>query len=520
MFGLDLENSTQFSKTVNFSAFPQRFLHENSDISGLIPRSISDIFANLSSNQAIRISFLQIYNEKILDLLQDLPTLQPLSIRESSLFGIFVEGLAEFKAKNETECCFLLAKGEANRIVRQTKLNQKSSRSHTIFQIVIDTDETSKKGFLKRTKINFCDLAGSEKYDKEINMSNERIREITQINKSLSILGKVVYALGKKNHTHVPYRDSKLTRLLQDSLGLSTRTILIATVSPSILCVEETISTLKFADRAKKVMIKDKNLETGLKNPHIFKLQGEIQHLKQLLSLKNPENIVTLKTQLEALKEENQKIKQFTQDEVQKLKNENQKLKSVLQEMGQSKDIENNSIKNEGEIPRSPKTVTHKNEMLASLDLGNLRTSYSPSPYEMTSPSPDIFRLAVSPDFSKSDIREVKSFRIKDNFKRFGVRYRIKGKDIEFNEIVEDAKEKEYVQKQMRIIRSKLNYIAELERKKKQKFKEEIDKITEARKKAQDDKKKKVGKSNRNEGLQEIYMKKRKKYAELIDKND
>lgn len=486
MFGSNWENSSQFTKTANFLPYQQSSLFENYNGCGLIPRSILEIFAHLSSNQTVFTSFLQIYNEKILDLLQDLPTLGHLAIRESSLYGIFVEGLAEFKVKNEKECYFLLAKGEKNRVVRQTKLNQKSSRSHTIFQMIIETDEISKKN-----KINFCDLAGSEKYDKETSMTNERIREMNQINKSLSILGKVVNALGKKNQVHVPYRDSKLTRLLQDSLGLSTRTVLIATVSPSILCVEETISTLKFADRARRVMIKAKNPEAvGYKNHLIFKLQGEIQHLKQLLSLKNPENFTMLKTQLEALKEENERIKLLTQDEVQKLKSENFKLKTKLQGMGNNKDIENKDIKNEVEISNSPKTMTHRNEMLSSLDLGTLRTSFSPYPYEMSSPSPDIFRLAVSPDFSKRDIREVKSLRKKDNFKRFGVRYRIKGKAVEFNEIVEDAKEKEYVQKELRIIRSRLNYIAELERKKKQKFKEEIEKIVEIRKKAQEEKKK------------------------------
>jgi Kinesin-like protein len=195
------------------------------------------------------------------DLLQDPERNKNLRIRENKLYGIFVEGLAEFIVENIQDCFLLLSRGETNRAVRQTRFNHQSSRSHTIFQLLIESDKANKRGVLKKAKINFCDLAGSEKYDKDNKMVSEYVKELTQINKSLSTLGKVISALGKGINNHVPYRDSKLTRLLQDSLGVNTRTILIATISPAPQYVEESISTLKFADRAKQILVKLKKMK-------------------------------------------------------------------------------------------------------------------------------------------------------------------------------------------------------------------------------------------------------------------
>jgi kinesin family protein 3/17 len=129
----------------------------------------------------------------------------------------------------------------------------------------VEFDKANKKGVFKRAKINLCDLAGSEKFDSL--MQNAHLKEMTNINRSLSTLGKVISALGSsKSKSHIPYRESKLTRLLQDSLGVNTRTLLIATVNPSSSCVEETVSTLKFADRAKQVMVYLKKNEVSATN--------------------------------------------------------------------------------------------------------------------------------------------------------------------------------------------------------------------------------------------------------------
>ena len=190
-----------------------------------------------------------------------------------------------------------MKRGERNRITKATKANIQSSRSHSIFQIWVETDKVDKRGMLKRAKLNLWDLAGSEKINKEETISKSHLTELKTINLSLTTLGKVISELSKnktlKNSSisksprkidsdirmsllqnakialnkpeeikhdkklhYIPYRDSKLTRLLQDSLGGNTRTWLIATVSPIIDHSIETISTLKFADRAKQVMIR------------------------------------------------------------------------------------------------------------------------------------------------------------------------------------------------------------------------------------------------------------------------
>ena len=185
-----------------------------------------------------------------------------------------------------------------------------SSRSHSIFQILVETDKTDSRGFMKRAKLNLCDLAGSEKIHGLIeNQDENHISELKTINLSLTTLGKVISALAKeskiskkkdklnvpkeyKNHDtfkgiHIPYRDSQLTRILQDALGGNTRTVLIATVSPIIENIEETISTMKFADRAKQIMTNAKVNEINAQDDALIqKLQKEVQNLRELLNMR------------------------------------------------------------------------------------------------------------------------------------------------------------------------------------------------------------------------------------------
>ena len=141
---------------------------------------------------------------------------------------------------------------------------------------------------MKRAKLNLCDLAGSEKINKEEDMVNGHFMELKTINLSLTTLGKVISALAKsKKAIHVPYRDSKITRLLQDSIGGNTKTYLIATVNPLKDHVEETISTLKFADRARQVMVRAKANEiSAVDDALVQKLQREVAHLREILSIR------------------------------------------------------------------------------------------------------------------------------------------------------------------------------------------------------------------------------------------
>uniref|UniRef100_K3X600 Kinesin motor domain-containing protein n=1 Tax=Globisporangium ultimum (strain ATCC 200006 / CBS 805.95 / DAOM BR144) TaxID=431595 RepID=K3X600_GLOUD len=148
--------------------------------------------------------------------------------------------------------------GNRNRTIRATEYNEKSSRSHALLQLSAEVESRGIEGattIIRRAKLNLVDLAGSEKWDTDVAMGNDRCKELTSINQSLSALGNVISALANSKRTHIPYRDSKLTRLLQDSLGGNTRTVVIATISPSETALDETISTLMFADRAKCVMV-------------------------------------------------------------------------------------------------------------------------------------------------------------------------------------------------------------------------------------------------------------------------
>jgi hypothetical protein len=345
MFGADWENNNPAKQEYYASAAVRgRTLRRdpltNPVSRGIIPRCISLLFESLREGRTFYCSFLQIYNDKLFDLLQDPARQRPLLVREDAFNGIFVENLAEFVVQNEDDCLGLLLRGDRNRAVRQTKFNDHSSRSHTLLQILIETDRADKRGNLKRAKLNLCDLAGSERFAKDGLMKGDHISELTNINSSLTTLGKVIAGLAS-GQKHIPYRESKLTRLLQDSLGVNTRTILIATVSPTLGCVEETLSTLKFADRARQVMVTIKKNEiSATSDKLVSRLQQEIQHLKNMLGLKRRGGLQELHQQMWALRQENQKLKTIstvvTVEEVERLKEENKRMRIELQRMGSS----------------------------------------------------------------------------------------------------------------------------------------------------------------------------------------
>ena len=153
-------------------------------------------------------------------MFQDSEANKPLTIREDKYSGTFVEGLSEYVITNPDDCLYLLRRGEHNRITRQTKSNLASSRSHSLFQLVVESVNPGNNGKLIRAKLNLCDLAGSEKIHIEEKLTAGHMDEHKSINLSLSTLGKVVAALSKnKGIKHIPFRESKLTRLLKDSLG-------------------------------------------------------------------------------------------------------------------------------------------------------------------------------------------------------------------------------------------------------------------------------------------------------------
>lgn len=239
---------------------------------GIIPRCVADIFATaLAAPEdcefSIKASYVEIYQERVRDLLVPQPAAgalpsaamaasENLAIGEEPSRGIYVKGAREEYVSSPTELLALMAAGNANRATAATGMNAGSSRSHAIFTIALSSHDAS-SGITARSKLLLCDLAGSETVSKT-GVSGQQLEELKKINKSLSALGLVVHALtesgaGGGPRSHVPYRDSKLTRLLQECLGGNSRTALLCAASPSAWNAVETLSTLRFGARAKRV---------------------------------------------------------------------------------------------------------------------------------------------------------------------------------------------------------------------------------------------------------------------------
>ncbi|AEE76799.1 phragmoplast-associated kinesin-related protein [Arabidopsis thaliana] len=244
--------------------------HLSGDQRGLTPRVFELLFARLSEEQAkhaerqlkyqCRCSFLEIYNEQITDLLD--PSLKNLMIREDVKSGVYVENLTEEYVKNLKDLSKLLVKGLANRRTGATSVNAESSRSHCVFTCVVESHCKSVADGLssfKTSRINLVDLAGSER-QKLTGAAGDRLKEAGNINRSLSQLGNLINILAEISQTgkqrHIPYRDSRLTFLLQESLGGNAKLAMVCAVSPSQSCRSETFSTLRFAQRAKAIQNK------------------------------------------------------------------------------------------------------------------------------------------------------------------------------------------------------------------------------------------------------------------------
>ena len=226
---------------------------------GVIPRIVEQIFASILSSAAnieytVRVSYMEIYMERIRDLLA--PQNDNLPVHEEKNRGVYVKGLLEIYVSSVAEVYEVMRRGGNARAVAATNMNQESSRSHSIFVITI-TQKNVETGSAKSGQLFLVDLAGSEKVGKT-GASGQTLEEAKKINKSLSALGMVINALTDGKSSHVPYRDSKLTRILQESLGGNSRTTLIINCSPSSYNDAETLSTLRFGMRAKSIKNKAK----------------------------------------------------------------------------------------------------------------------------------------------------------------------------------------------------------------------------------------------------------------------
>ncbi|XP_067367338.1 kinesin-like protein KIF13A isoform X1 [Channa argus] len=277
----------------------------NGDQPGLIPRLCCSLFdrvhreANEAHSFKVEVSFMEIYNEKVRDLLDPKGSRQSLKVREHKVLGPYVDGLSQLAVTSFEDIEVLMSEGNKSRTVAATNMNEESSRSHAVFSIIVTQtlyDLQSGNSGEKVSKMSLVDLAGSERVSKT-GAAGDRLKEGSNINRSLTTLGCVISALadqsaGKGKVKFVPYRDSVLTWLLKDNLGGNSKTAMIATVSPAADNYEETLSTLRYADRAKRIV----NHAVVNEDPNariIRELREEVEKLKvqlsQAESLKAPE---------------------------------------------------------------------------------------------------------------------------------------------------------------------------------------------------------------------------------------
>ncbi|CAD7957374.1 unnamed protein product [Amoebophrya sp. A120] len=265
---------------------------------GLLPRMVNQVFQMLAQRKQeepdwtfqIRVSYLEIYNDKLRDLLNPIKQGQDksLEVRQHPKFGIYVPGLTESASTSSEEVMKLMDFGMKARSVAATSMNDRSSRSHCIFTVSVTQikgDNPEKPLSLLRSKINLVDLAGSER-QKKTNASGDRLKEGAQINQSLTNLALVIHALaksftneGKNANDFVPFRNSKLTYLLQESLVGNSKTVMIAAVSPARSNYDETMSTLRFANSVKEIQTKaivNQEADADI----IAQLKAEIKALK------------------------------------------------------------------------------------------------------------------------------------------------------------------------------------------------------------------------------------------------
>ncbi|XP_043838292.1 kinesin-like protein KIF3A isoform X3 [Dromiciops gliroides] len=257
------------------------------ELRGIIPNSFAHIFGHIAKAEGdtrflVRVSYLEIYNEEVRDLLGKDQT-QRLEVKERPDVGVYIKDLSAYVVNNADDMDRIMTLGHKNRSVGATNMNEHSSRSHAIFTITIECSEKGIDGnmHVRMGKLHLVDLAGSERQAKT-GATGQRLKEATKINLSLSTLGNVISALVDGKSTHVPYRNSKLTRLLQDSLGGNSKTMMCANIGPADYNYDETISTLRYANRAKNIKNKAR-INEDPKDALLRQFQKEIEELKKKL---------------------------------------------------------------------------------------------------------------------------------------------------------------------------------------------------------------------------------------------
>jgi kinesin family protein 11 len=312
------------------------------DDAGIVPRVLYSLFNRLEAEEienSVKCSFIELYNEELRDLMSpdDSVKLKIYNNEENNKRAggaTLVQGMEERHLKSATQGIKLLQEGSHKRQVAATKCNDLSSRSHTVFTITVHMKRTGDDGqeYLSVGKLNLVDLAGSENIQRS-GAENKRAAEAGLINKSLLTLGRVINAL-VDHSPHIPYRESKLTRLLQDSLGGRTKTCIIATLSPAKSNLEETISTLDYAFRAKNIRNKPQVNQLVSKKTLLKEFTAEIEKLKsELIATRQRNGVYLTQESYEQMTTESESRRILSEEQRDKIETMEMNLRNKVQEL-------------------------------------------------------------------------------------------------------------------------------------------------------------------------------------------
>ncbi|XGW15406.1 hypothetical protein V3C99_001128 [Haemonchus contortus] len=306
---------------------------ERPELQGIIPNSFAHIFDHIAKCQQdttflVRVSYLEIYNEELRDLLAKDSHSSNLEIKEKADIGVYVKNLISIIVGSASQMQKLMEFGNKNRRVGATQMNEESSRSHAMFSVTV---EASERGMVTQGKLHLVDLAGSERQSKT-GAAGERLKEAAKINLSLSTLGNVISALVDVKSTHIPYRNSKLTRLLQDSLGGNSKTVMIANIGPASYNYDETLSTLRYANRAKNIQ-NVARINEDPKDAQLRKYQHEIEMLRKQLAEEDSEMDNENESTWEQRMQEMEQNLEKTREELAGRNAEDEETRALVQQM-------------------------------------------------------------------------------------------------------------------------------------------------------------------------------------------
>ncbi|XP_073698964.1 uncharacterized protein [Garra rufa] len=361
---------------------------------GVIPLAMADVFKSIKSfpkkEFLLRVSYMEIYNETVTDLLCDKWKRKPLEIREGNYKNVYVADLTEELVTSPEQALSWITKGEKNRHYGKTKMNQRSSRSHTIFRMILESRETSDPasgenadGAIIVSHLNLVDLAGAERAS-QTGAEGTRFKEGCNINRSLFTLGQVIKKLSDESQKgFLNYRDSKLTRILQNSLGGNAKTVIICTITPAT--VDETVSTLQFASAAKRM----KN------DPHVTEVSDEGALLRryrnEIVDLKR--RLLEVSSVTQTTDTERQSLCQLLQEKDQLQREQEDRIKNLTKLLVTSSNV--------ALVPKVPKRrVTWGGKLLRSAHLLNEDLA----PTDMSFAEPYIKKRRA--DFSLADVGE------------------------------------------------------------------------------------------------------------------